>query len=78
MPKPKAQTITQILVGDTLANMASRVIAENDPEQKMILIVSCSKGLRFTCSKNVTMPELLGLLYLSIDKLGQTIYESEK
>lgn len=66
MKKPKA-TISGVLLGDTLGQLVGQ-LDEGNPDAKLIVILVGENDIRLAASENLSKAEILGSLYMAIEK----------
>ena len=67
MVKRKVETINEILMGDTLAELAARLDIGDD--SKVIGIVVVPEGVRVASSGCASKHEVLGALYQAVEEV---------
>jgi len=71
----KRNTISELLLGDSLGELVAKLNV-GDPEARLIVIIAThAGGIRMAASENISKPEQIGILYLSIDQLSMEARE---
>ncbi len=65
----KRQTISQILIGDSLADLAEQLDIGLE-SSKLIAIAIHPGGARVAISEGMSIPECLGGLYMAVDQIA--------
>ena len=73
MKKPKQQKISQILIGDTLGELADK-LDEQDTSKLINIQIKKPDGIRLITSEGISKVELIGSLHLAIDTIFSEDY----
>ena len=68
--KKKANTISSILIGDTLGELVEKLDIGEGDARLIVLLVGTANQIKLTHSKGISRAELLGTLYLAIDTIA--------